>query len=96
MAAGVLESVDDCSIAQLFIACYAQTHSLRGVCHHALRDGLGSQRITELLKDPPAFVDALLACMETYYAQRFDYRMPESERCRLKEELLDFLQERKG
>ena len=96
VAAGVLESVDDCSIAQLFIACYAQTHSLRGVCHHALRDGLGSQRITELLKDLPAFVDALLACMETYYAQRFDYRMPESERYRLKEELLDYLQERNG
>lgn len=93
--AGVLQHVDACSVSELFIACYEQTHSLRGICYHALRDGLGSRQIAMLLQDADVFVDALLTCMEAYYAQRYDYRMSERERCARREELLVYLQTHK-
>lgn len=93
--AQVIDHIDDLGLDALFIAAYMQTHSLRGVCYHAMQDGLDSAHIQRLLRDPAAFVDALLACMRTYYAQRLGYRMSEEQEVMLRCELLAYLQKGK-
>lgn len=92
-AAGIYENADAIPKPWLLYECYEQTHSLRGVCYHAMKGDLQAHWIREALRTPEGFIKALLEWMEPYFMQDAQTRMFVSFYEREQAALLQFVKE---